>query len=360
MLGILKEDNVIQLSPKKIQAASAESQQQLSPALCFTLGYLLQNKISPRTLLKHIPTKIKKRINYYIKNQLEFIALAKTYINSSTDKENKLIKFIQNKSIDFNFTFNNQTIFMCAAKKNDLVFLKTLRKLSSFEINFQNFHGETALMLAATHKDPAGFKALLDAKADINLVNNSNHTALTYAAQADAQENIRLLLNAKSEIDVTKASPLRYALKNNSPNSVIMLLDAKASINQKITCGETALMYAAKEGYTSIMKILLEKKAEIDMQDSILQKTALMQAIEGDKIENVKILIESKADIEIRDRSGNTAADFAERYPQMKKIRILNKPSYCEIFGIYARTALVYGTIPEIISPAQKNIQNKK
>jgi ankyrin repeat protein len=384
-LGILKNDNTIQLDPKKIQSALAESQKKFSEELRFTIGYLLQNKISASTLLKHASNKIKKRIKNYIKIQLEFIALAKEYIYSSNNKENKLIKFIKNRTIDFNFTFDNEPIFMWAVKKNDIIFLKKLRKLNLFDINFQNFQGKTALhlsaskkidksvtqflinskanvnmryknnttalMLAAWKKESDTVKALLDANADVNFVNEENHTALTYAARADSQENIRLLIEAKA--DVKNKFPLKYAVENNSLASVTMLLDAKASINEKkMGLKETALIWAAKEGYASIVKILLEKKSEIDIQDSIFKRTALMQAIAEDKIETVKILIEAKANVEIRDYNENTAVDIAE---MSNKIRILNKP-YCRFFCLYAKTILFEGSIPKIISLRKNTI----
>lgn len=78
--------------------------------------------------------------------------------------------------------------------------------------------------------------------------------------------------------------------------------------------GMTALMHAAESGYgfgdMDLVKLLLEKGADIDAKDR-LGRTALIHASMKGKTDIIELLIKSGADATIKDDFGNTASRYA-------------------------------------------------
>lgn len=100
------------------------------------------------------------------------------------------------------------------------------------DVNAKSDTGETALIIACQHADPASMeediyipiiKTLLNHGADVNAVTNSGNTALIYAAQA------------------------------GDANVVKMLLDSGADPEHQSDSGETALSAACDEDIEKIM-----------------------------------------------------------------------------------------------------------
>ena len=73
------------------------------------------------------------------------------------------------------------------------------------------------------------------------------------------------------------------------------------------------------------IKILLENKANIDIQDKE-GKTALIYACIHNKIDIVKILKSYDVDITLKDINGRTASNHAAMY------KLLNESHYCSLF----------------------------
>lgn len=64
------------------------------------------------------------------------------------------------------------------------------------------------------------------------------------------------------------------------------------------------------EDYTSIVRLLLEKGADINVQDK-WGRTALMMAAREGRLELVRLLLDWEADINIRNENGYTAVMLA-------------------------------------------------
>lgn len=92
-----------------------------------------------------------------------------------------------------------------------------------------------------------------------------------------------------------------------------MLLSRKAVINMHNVMGETALMFAAENGYTSVVKLLIDKSVSIEAVDNE-GKTALMYAVKGNQYEVTKTLIEAGALTDVEDRYNNTPKRLAQEY----------------------------------------------
>ncbi|PQE18637.1 ankyrin repeat protein [Rutstroemia sp. NJR-2017a BVV2] len=88
---------------------------------------------------------------------------------------------------------------------------------------------------------------------------------------------------------------------------VKLLLEKGADIESKEDGeGWTALLVASKNGYETIVKLLLEKGADIESKDK-WSRTALLIASENSHETIVKLLLEKGADIESKDKWSRTA-----------------------------------------------------
>jgi uncharacterized protein len=86
----------------------------------------------------------------------------------------------------------------------------------------------------------------------------------------------------------------------------------------------TALTLAAANGDLEIVTYLLDHKANINEPGS-LRETALIKAVRFQRNEVVKLLVERGADIEETDSTGATALDIAERSGSSVMVGILKK-----------------------------------
>jgi ankyrin repeat protein len=83
-----------------------------------------------------------------------------------------------------------------------------------------------------------------------------------------------------------------------------LLLDARADPNSRDATGETVLIMAAKVGDVKAVEALLDTGATTDASDTAFQQTPLMAATRGGYAPVVKLLIERGAQVDARTRTG--------------------------------------------------------
>ena len=71
-------------------------------------------------------------------------------------------------------------------------------------------------------------------------------------------------------------------------------------------------MWAARNGHTQVVRMLIEKGADPNIQD-IIGWTALMKAAHKGNVEIAQILINNGADLNLKNIDGHTALYIAER-----------------------------------------------
>ncbi len=123
----------------------------------------------------------------------------------------------------------------------------------------------SAFMDAALNGNQQAVSKAINNQIDINIVNTDGNTALMLAAFNGHDEIIEILLKAKA--DVNKRNPdgrtaLMFASTINKPSAVELLLKNGAEVNA-YDGGEqwTPLMFAAGEGHTAVVDLLLANKA---------------------------------------------------------------------------------------------------
>lgn len=79
------------------------------------------------------------------------------------------------------------------------------------------------------------------------------------------------------------------------------------SVNKKVpSAGDTALIQACRENIDDVLRLLLEQRAYVHLQDNAGDR-ALLIAIRHGNTRMVEMLSEAGADIEGRDKDGATA-----------------------------------------------------
>jgi len=120
---------------------------------------------------------------------------------------------------------------------------------------------------------------------------------------------------------------LYKAAGDGNSAQVSALLDSGVDVNGRTGNGSYALNSAAVENQTEVIRILLSRGADPNVQN-VQGDTPLICATKyaGGKAATVKLLVEAGTDRGIRDKKGNTALDYAEAKNQEEAIALLQKP----------------------------------
>lgn len=118
---------------------------------------------------------------------------------------------------------------------------------------------------------------------------------------------------------------LIYAARNGRTVVVKALLDKGADVNTKNVNGQTSLMYASSEGHLSIAKILLDNGADINAKDGLHGTTALMKAAAKGQFRVVGTLLDKGAAVNIKDNNGRTALIWAMDEGYSPIVKLLRK-----------------------------------
>ena len=85
----------------------------------------------------------------------------------------------------------------------------------------------------------------------------------------------------------------------------------------------TALMYAAAQGYTEIVKLLLEAGASVNLYNRPHRLTALMLAAAANQFDAVEALINAGADVNAQNDDGTPALMIAAYKGHLKIVQVL-------------------------------------
>ena len=185
-----------------------------------------------------------------------------------------------------------------AARRDDIATAEALIEAGA-DVNVANRYGVTPISLAATNGSAAMLGKLLDAGADPNSMNRGGETALMTAARTGKIEAVKLLLDRGAAVNAKDAvhgqTALMWAVIENHPGVVELLLARGTGINAHtnvtITKGEyvparpaaasgngiirqralptpnggmTPLLFAIRDGNAAMMRLLLDRGADIN------------------------------------------------------------------------------------------------
>jgi|GEM_PF-2681059 len=263
--------------------------------------------------------------------------------------------------VDVKDRFGDTPLMIAAERGNEpavKALLDGVGAKASIDMQREN-NGETALMKAIRSGNWKCIKALLDAGADISKPNRYGYTPLIVAyihrenfLSSDKWYLFRYLLRKGVDFtwsDLNGRTFLMNAARSGNVETVQALLEVRVDVNVRDKEGRTALMLAvdaaskhykedAKETQETreIVKKLLQADAKIDEQDKD-GFTALMFATLGCNHEIVNLLLEFRADSNLQNVEGKTARQLSyERFPHSVVFSLL-----CRVEGAKKRDGVV-------------------
>jgi ankyrin repeat protein len=245
------------------------------------------------------------------------------------------------------------------------------------DVNVRNALNMTPLIIAAEQGAVELVKTLIAARADVG-VESQIGTALHRAAIRGQTETIQLLLKAgaKTEVmargysplhlaamgghlealsalvkggadvnglDKGKRTPLHRALSAVNPHVseiALFLIGAGAEVDTADDAGETPLMTAVGEGYTEVVRELLEKGVRTDVKNRDFNQTLLHLAAIRGYGDIADLLLSRGLDANAADISGVTPVGYALLHGNVSVARsierVLDKPQTIKLKDLSA------------------------
>lgn len=186
--------------------------------------------------------------------------------------------------------------------------------------------GRTPLIAAAVHGDADVAKLLLQRGADVNLKDKQGDTALFRAIEMRNEEvalvildQPKLDLNARGLNGVTAL--MSYAWRDDN-DVVKKLLDRGAEVNLQDNDGDAALHGVAKSGNVGLLNLLLDKGANPNLTNKVGGTPLMWAAVFGHE-EAAQRLLARGADARLKDAEGKTALDWAITNKREKVVALL-------------------------------------
>jgi len=179
------------------------------------------------------------------------------------------------------------------------------------------------LLDASNRGDTKKVKELLDSGADIECKDKYGMTPLMKASANGNTETVRLLLDYKANVNDRYNAPLILASRYGNIEIVKMLLDNNAIVNITNKEFSTPLMWASRNGETKIVKLLLDRGAGINSIDKHGETPLILASCYGryDRKETVKLLLKHDADINVYDDAGICCLDYNKELWEDKEIQ---------------------------------------
>ena len=206
---------------------------------------------------------------------------------------------------------------------------------SHYTYTYMDLEGVSALMVACVAGNLELVKLLLEKGAKVDLRTKTGKTALmlstitgrrlsdvswsSRSSTSNSVEIIQQLLSKSSKVnfqDEVGGTALVYAVRDQLLEAVKLLLDKKAELDIVTDHQGTPPFNAAiriSRSHPEIARLLLERGAPVDLQDR-QKKTPLIIACEEGNAELVKLLTEKEVNINHLDHEGGYALLYAVRY----------------------------------------------
>ena len=168
---------------------------------------------------------------------------------------------------------------------------------------------------AAKFDDASEVKSLLKKGVNPNTVDANGSPMLVLATREKSLKVIDVLLGDKNiDVDLSDKNgetPLMMAsIDGNLPLVKTLVIDHKAQLDH---IGWTPLHYACAKGQLEVAQFLIANGAIVDSM-SLGNTTPLMMAVQSGNEKLVKLLLDKDADLQLRNSQRLTAIDIADIY----------------------------------------------
>ena len=146
------------------------------------------------------------------------------------------------------------------------------------------------LHAAARHDSADVMRALIEGKADVNDATARTWSAVVTAVEHGATTCLRVLVLAKADLTATKddLTPVCAAAWNGDVSMLHLLIQHKASVDM-----QAPVTWAARAGHVGAVHVLLLAKADVEAPN--YGCTPLIAAANHDHVDVIMLLIQAKA-----------------------------------------------------------------
>jgi ankyrin repeat protein len=234
------------------------------------------------------------------------------------------------KNADIHFkTYLDQTLLHAAAAgPNQAVVQLFLQK--GLDVRDLDKAGQTPLHAAAAGRSSGAIDLLIASGADIEAIDRSEYgeTALNIAAESGNYEAMKALINRGAHVkDNTFFSVInRFTSEKQKQEIIELLLNNEAKI-------PSGLLYSAvSRGGIDIVKLLIDRGADVNAPDDYDRTTLLMRILQPNtgispqsKPALVKLFLSKGADVNARNKNGATALSIAYKSSTPEIVKLLKQ-----------------------------------
>ncbi|XP_048794003.1 ankyrin repeat and SOCS box protein 3 [Lagopus muta] len=187
----------------------------------------------------------------------------------------------------------------------------------------------SAVGLAAREGNAKVLQKLIGQGYSLDVPDNRGWMPIHEAAAHNSSKCLRLLINAAPSDDYIHSktfegmSALHLSARCGSLECVGVLLEAGVDPDQVTTESNTPLFLAVENGHVDVVRFLIQNGASVEGSHSWSGWNSLHQAAFQQHIEIMKILLEKRADIECKDDFGITPLFVAAQYGRLESLRTL-------------------------------------
>ena len=219
----------------------------------------------------------------------------------------KLIKYV----VYIGFIFNSFSSiagsfedFFTAIRNDEVKVISNLFE-RGFDPNTVNLQGEPAILNSLKLGSLKSFEFIAQhPKTNLNVRNSHGESALMLVCLKGELELVKMLIQRDADINHPGWTSLHYAATGGHTAIIQLLLDQSAYIDAESPNGTTPLMMAARYGNEKAVQLLITEGADWKLKNQ-LGLTALDFAVQGRRPEAIKLL-----------QSLSSAADGANPKPQ--------------------------------------------
>lgn len=213
---------------------------------------------------------------------------------------------------------NDLSAFYAAYDKRDFDTVTSLVN-ARFDASMRAHNGGTMLAYAAANAEDEVFalrvaRLLLSKGAPVNDEDSFGRVPVIYAIEEDRKRMAALLLDNGAGVTLLSSAykmPIVFVpFLHQNAALAYMVISKCPDVNIRDSLANTPLSWASRFGYLDSVKLLLEKGAQVD-NVSIHNKTPLMEAAERGHKDVAVLLVQKGANIDIQTKKGWSALMWA-------------------------------------------------
>ncbi|TRZ03944.1 hypothetical protein DNTS_029287 [Danionella cerebrum] len=289
------------------------------------IGYLLQkDKQGPKSIKELNPYVLEKSTpsKQMPKSEGDLDPFRKAISSGDIHLLQELIKDLDVNSVR---SSNDPLLHLAAEHGKEAILFFLLRE--GAQLDLKDGEGRTALHRASESGHTAVVQALLKAGADLHAADQRPKPSLHLAAELGHENTVNaLVLEERRSLTNQTTNEINAALfkavQRNLDEVAASLIDHGAEVNDSNELGYTPMLLAAELGNTETFKVLLSKKARLDVRLPN-QISSLHLAVRSGSLQIAQILLNNGIDPDISGCNDQTPLHLCAKHNQLALMALL-------------------------------------